>query len=173
MLYFLLPWHHCISLKQEDKYISLDSLTLTHHKNQIHSRNTRWNLVHTHAIFSFRVWCPNGDMRSGTHAGNLINYFVWEISLSNGYDNHMQVRKVSLLAYIYLLAMLGTALVASCMRHWNMRHAQKSKLHINWHAIRHVVRGLVLSQLLFLVWYPSILFINCINSFSLNDSVYV
>ncbi|XWS36597.1 hypothetical protein CRYUN_Cryun20dG0098300 [Craigia yunnanensis] len=49
-----------------------------------------------------------------------------------------KVHKVSLSACLYLLAMLGIALVAAYMRHLNMRHSHKSKLHINWHAIRHM-----------------------------------
>ena len=77
-------------------------------------------------------------MRSYTHAWNLINCFVLEISVSNGYNNHMQVRKISVSACLYLLAMLGIALVAAYMRHLNMKHARKSKLRIDWHAIRHM-----------------------------------
>ncbi|XP_022771515.1 uncharacterized protein LOC111314428 [Durio zibethinus] len=49
-----------------------------------------------------------------------------------------KVRKVSLLACVYLLAMLGAALVAAYMKRWTMRHAHKSKLHIDWHDIRHM-----------------------------------
>ncbi|XVF72302.1 hypothetical protein PTKIN_Ptkin12aG0109900 [Pterospermum kingtungense] len=49
-----------------------------------------------------------------------------------------KVRKVSLLACLYLLAILGAALVAAYIRHWNMRHACNSKLHIDWHSIRHM-----------------------------------
>ncbi|XVF32131.1 hypothetical protein REPUB_Repub17cG0055600 [Reevesia pubescens] len=49
-----------------------------------------------------------------------------------------KARKVSLSACIYLLLMLGIALVAAYMHHWNMRHAHKSELHIDWHAIRHM-----------------------------------
>ncbi|XWS47191.1 hypothetical protein CRYUN_Cryun14cG0131900 [Craigia yunnanensis] len=49
-----------------------------------------------------------------------------------------RVRKISLSACIYLLAMLGIALVAAYKQHLNMRHAHKSELHIDWHAIRHM-----------------------------------
>ncbi|XVE78141.1 hypothetical protein DITRI_Ditri13aG0120100 [Diplodiscus trichospermus] len=49
-----------------------------------------------------------------------------------------KVQKASLSTCIYLLAMIGIALVAAYIRHLNTRHAYKPKLHIDWRAIRHM-----------------------------------
>ncbi|OAY34813.1 uncharacterized protein LOC110628756 isoform X3 [Manihot esculenta] len=46
--------------------------------------------------------------------------------------------RASLSPYIYVLIILGIAIISITIKHMHIRHASKSKPHVDWHAIRHL-----------------------------------